>query len=182
MKIWHEDFSQEDLDIELARSIDPAIPLTLGRPLQGVVRVPLEVMLHYRRRRPAAFAAGPIVVVDERVKRELLSARTEIEFLDVEVKDTRTKENLPYYFANVLSELDCLDRDRSRYEAFKGFAQNIAILRLKAGSDSLDLFRLAGTLPPLLVASDQLANRITAVGRLGLRFDDVEEYRDPALL
>lgn len=99
MKIWHEDFRQEDLDVELAQSPDPSIPLTLGRPLHGVLPVPLKVTLRYRRRRPAAFAAGPIIVVDEKIKRELLSARTEIEFLAVEVRDARTKESLPYHFA-----------------------------------------------------------------------------------
>ena len=121
-------------------------------------------------------------MVDDGIKQELQAARTEIEFHAVEVKDARTKETLDYYFANVLSELDCLDRDQSKYESFEGFAQNIATLRLKGDCDSLDLFRLASTLPPLLVASDELAQRLNAVGRLGLRFDDVENYRDPLLI
>ena len=114
MKIWHEDFSQEDLDVELAEIPGPAIPLTLGQPLKGVLPVPFAVTLRYRRRRPAAFVAGPIIVVNDRIKQELQSARTEIEFLAVEVKDPATKENLPYDSANILSELDCLDRDRSQ--------------------------------------------------------------------
>jgi hypothetical protein len=182
MKIWHEDFSQEDLEVTLAQTPDPAIPLTLGRPLQGILPVPLKMTLRYRRLRPLAFVAGAIIVVDERIKQVLQSARTEIEFLAVEVKDARTKEIHSYHFANVLGELDCLDRKRSKFEDFKGFAQNIAVLRLKNGCDALDLFRLAGTLPPLLVASDALADRLRAAGRLGLRFDAIEDYRDPALI
>lgn len=180
-KIWLEDFEQEDLDADLDSDLS-GVPVTTGTPLTGILQIPLQVKLRYRRTRPAAFAVGPILVVDDPVREILQSARTELELLPVEVTDRKTREVLSYWFLNVLSELDCLDRSRSQYEDFKGYAQDIARLRLKDGCATLDLFRLAWTLPPLLVVSDDLARRLSSAGRLGLKFVDVESYRDPALL
>ncbi|MGZ5441920.1 MAG: imm11 family protein [Thermoanaerobaculia bacterium] len=181
MKIWQEDFDQEDLDVDLDSDLT-GVPVTTGTSLKGLLQKPLKVRLGYRRLRPAAFAVGPIIVVDEKVQEALQSAKTAIEFYPVEVTDRKTREVVPYFFMNVLSELDCLDRTHSEYEDFKGYAQNIAVLRLKRDCASLDLFRLAWTLPPLLVVADDLARRLTAIGRLGLKFVDAESYRDPALV
>jgi hypothetical protein len=183
MKIWYEDFDQGDLDVdyEFPEALT-GVRLTTGVSLRGLLSQPLQMKIRYRKTRPAAFAAGPINVVDERIKDILESARSEIEFYPVEVTDKKDGHVLPYFFMNVLSELDCMDRPQSEFEDFKGYAQNIVRLRLKNDCSSLDAFRLARTLPPLIIVADELAQRLSGAGRLALKFVDVERYRDPALI
>jgi hypothetical protein len=181
MKIWHEDFDQDDLDADLVSDLS-GVPVTTGASLKDVLNAPLKVGLRYRGTRPLVFAAGPMVIVGETVRACLQVARTRIEFYPVEVRDRKTRDVIPYHFMNVLSESDCLDRELSAYDDFKGYAQNISRLRLRGDCSSLDLFRLAWTIPPLLVVADHLAQRLTAMGRLGLKLVDVASYRDPALI
>lgn len=182
MKVWLRDSSQEDLDADLLSAADLAyIPITAGKPLADQLNFTIQVRVRYRRPRPAAFRAGPITIVDPNVRQAIEAARTSVEFHPVDVKDASAKDRpvLRYWFLNIMSELDCLDRQRSEYRDVSGDVEHIRQLRLKDDCAVLDLFRLAGTVPRVILVSDPLAASISTLGRSGLKFVDVDEYTDP---
>jgi len=54
MKVWHEDFGQEDLDVNLDSDLS-GVQVTTGTSLKGILNAPLKVRLRYRGPRPAAY-------------------------------------------------------------------------------------------------------------------------------
>jgi hypothetical protein len=123
-----------------------------------------------------------LLLVSERLK-AVLEARAdaEIEYIPIAVRDRNKRPSRKRYFiANVLGELDCMDRGRSDLDVSDidpDVADRIRTLVLDPAKIGVDvkLFRLKGAHHLFLVRED-LCHEILDAGMTGIFFLDPDEY------
>jgi len=111
---------------------------------------------------PDYFECGPLRLMSGRLV-ALLSTDCrpgiDIEFIPVDV--FREEKKLEYWFGHVLAQVDCLDRERSRYTMADGMVDAIDHLEIDAGrAQGHRIFRVAKTYEYLVCVDAALSEQI----------------------
>lgn len=125
---------------------------------------------------------GNVYIVSGRL-RDLLSATgASFEFLPVRIRNHKKRvEKAPYYLANLLESIDCMDKarsdfDPSEFDESEAFTIRSLVLAPKKIPDEAKIFRLR-SLPSLFLVRSDLADEITRVKKFeGMLFKDIERY------
>jgi hypothetical protein len=102
-----------------------------------------------------------------------------IQYIPVKLED---HPNAKYWIANVLTSIECVDREKSKLKTFPKpphTIKGVSKLVLKPiGDDAPALFRIAELTPDMLV-SEALRKELEAASSSAGRFTRVQDYRHP---
>jgi hypothetical protein len=127
------------------------------------------------KRAPSDIAwGGPMMLLSESALRQLKSCVPSTEFEALPATLVYRRKKIKYSVLHLLSELDILDRKRSKYTEFKGWVDEIEKLALDEGkAETARLFKLK-SLEQVVCVHDDVANVMSLCS--GSHFESPEEW------
>lgn len=181
MKVWCNDTCDDGTDARLfdvRRLIH--VPLSSGRPLGS--RFPADMVLEINSLTEPTdfFHAGTAFIASSNGCDLFRRYGVEAEYFPLSVRFRKgPSASHSYSFVNLTCLLDCLDWQRSQYEAEKSFAVTIRQLVLRPLATELPLARVERTIPSIICVSDAFADAIVAAGCSGVRFVAPKDWHNP---
>lgn len=157
------------------------VDLASGRPL--AVEFPKNLFVRLEKAAPPDdyFYAGRMVIVSEKLKRVFDDVGVRAQYFKVPVVGPRGRRlKKRYFYANLLTVVDCLDWGRTKGKREGGCVTQIRKIALHAKRITDEpLFYVAKTVSPVLCAQKQLIDAVARAKCVGPTFADPKDWVGP---
>jgi hypothetical protein len=183
VKIWKQDARCEEFYTSAQMiNMKEVAPLKVmrGISLKGIFPK-VSLVLQYEFPPADFFDSGSLYFIVSEPLKELLEkhANAQIEYYELELRQRgKIYTDKRFYFANIMSQVDCFDRQNGQYTPQGELINKItklAIDETKIGASNL--FRVEKAMYMIVAVTEFLAAKILAEGFTGVRFLEPSEWK-----